>query len=202
MVLLINSQRLSDAYGNAYAALLEEVQSGLQGIRQNAFWPQRGPGNDGALLVIGRAVNGQHPSTHFAANKVRTKDGRRFIVSRARDYAEARPGIGFPVRNLPDPVKYKWDYQQMRRVRLFSIPDTLVSLPRLCWSNLYKVSPAEAGNPAVALRRMQMRRCTELLRHELREFAPRRVLVMSGWSGWFDSFAAELGITVSPTAGV
>lgn len=192
---------LSHTYGDAYAALLEAARHVLQGVRLNAFWPQRGPDYDGALLVVGRAVNGQHPNTHFSTDDVSTEAGRRLIVSRTRTYAEARPGIGFPVRNHPDPVTYDWDYQHMRRVRLFTIADALVGLSGVCWSNLYKLSPAEAGNPSVVLRRIQMRGCVQLLRLELHEFKPRRVLFMSGWDHWCDPFATELGITMSKTLG-
>ena len=190
-----NLDALSHSYGDAYAVLLEAARDGLQGVRLNAFWPQRGPAYDGALLVVGRAVNGQHPNTHFSTDDVSTEVGRRLIVSRARTYAEARPGIGFPVRNFPDKVIDDWDYHHMQRVRLFTIANKLVGLSRVCWSNLYKLSPAEAGNPSVVLRRIQMPGCVQLLSRELHEFKPRRVLFMSGWDHWCDPFATRYRVS-------
>lgn len=194
---------LPDAYDEVYSRALASVGEHLSGTtpRLNAFWPQQGPDYDGELCLIGRAPNGQHKDTHFDVREATTESGRREILTRARNYGETRPGIGFPVRNSPDANDYEWDYKHVKRVRLFTVPDELVGLSRLCWSNLYKISPAETGNPSTLLRRVQRLHCIELLKFEMQQFQPRRVLIMSGFSAWFEEFEARLGLALSITPG-
>jgi hypothetical protein len=66
---------------------------------------------------------------------------------------------------------------------------------QLCWTNLFKVSPAQGRNPSGTLRRAQQTGCAELLAQELLEWQPERVLVLTGWS-WFAPFASRLGVDV------
>ena len=50
----------------------------------------------------------------------------------------------------------------------------------LVWSNLYKVSPADGGNPDNALKDIQLPLCKKMLRLELNEFKPKRLLFLTG----------------------
>jgi hypothetical protein len=67
---------------------------------------------------------------------------------------------------------------------------------RLAWTNLYKVSPGAGWNPGADLQRAQHRDAAELLRLELAEFAPKRVLALTG--GWVDPFIGDLGLSLEP----
>jgi hypothetical protein len=65
---------------------------------------------------------------------------------------------------------------------------------QLHWTNLYKVNPAEIGNPGGRLRRAQDRICQQILLEEIALLRPKRVLFLTGldWAGPFlTSFAAQ-----------
>lgn len=51
---------------------------------------------------------------------------------------------------------------------------------QLVWSNLYKVSPHTGGNPSNSLCSLQEAGCIALLREEILEYAPDRVLFLTG----------------------
>jgi len=70
----------------------------------------------------------------------------------------------------------------------------------LAWTNLYKVSPAAGGNPGAALQLAQRQSAIELLKLEVEQFAPRRVLAMTG--GLIDPFVDGLGLTLTPRSGL
>lgn len=65
---------------------------------------------------------------------------------------------------------------------------------RLAWTNLYRVSPAAGGNPGADLQRAQRRAAVDLLKLEIDEFAPRRVLALTG--GWINPFMDGLGLNL------
>ena len=71
---------------------------------------------------------------------------------------------------------------------------------RLVWTNLYKVSPAAGWNPGADLQRAQRTAAVELLRRELDEFAPSRVLALTG--AWIDPFLDELGAALDHREGL
>lgn len=60
----------------------------------------------------------------------------------------------------------------------------------LVWSNLYKVSPANGGNPNNALCDIQFSGCTELLQLEFDTYRPSRVLFLTG-ADWADPFLSH-----------
>lgn len=63
----------------------------------------------------------------------------------------------------------------------------------LVWSNLYKVSPAEDGNPNSVLCEAQLLSCVELFKLELRTYSPSRVLLLTG-ADWAAPFVAEANL--------
>jgi hypothetical protein len=72
---------------------------------------------------------------------------------------------------------------------------------RLAWTNLYKVSPAFGWNPGADLQRAQRGSAIELLRLEVEEFAPRRILALTG-AGWIDPFSGGLGLRLDARPGL
>ncbi len=64
----------------------------------------------------------------------------------------------------------------------------------LVWSNLYKISPEEGGNPDKILREIQQDGCKELLNLELRTYTPSRLLLLTG-TEWAQPFLPDLGGT-------
>jgi hypothetical protein len=65
----------------------------------------------------------------------------------------------------------------------------------LAWSNLYKVSPKEGGNPAKNLKAAQEPIAFDLIKREVAELEPKRVLVLTGLD-WFTPFAEHLRLNL------
>ena len=57
----------------------------------------------------------------------------------------------------------------------------------IVWSNLYKVAPADGGNPNNTLCGIQQSGCVSLLELELFAYLPKRLLLLTGL-GWAESF--------------
>jgi hypothetical protein len=57
----------------------------------------------------------------------------------------------------------------------------------IVWSNLYKLSPSQKGNPANNLCLAQLSGCVEMLRQELHDYAPQVLVCLTGWD-WAKDF--------------
>ncbi len=65
----------------------------------------------------------------------------------------------------------------------------------MAWTNLAKLAPAEGGNPGGPLLEVQRELGPGLVKREVLELAPRRVLVLTGrW--WFEPFAERIKLDV------
>jgi len=71
----------------------------------------------------------------------------------------------------------------------------------LVWSNLYKVSPANGGNPSDALCDVQLSGCIRLLRLELATYNPSRLLFLTGIN-WARPFLTLLEGSMQDGAGL
>ena len=62
----------------------------------------------------------------------------------------------------------------------------------IVWSNLYKVAPAEQGNPTTSMCRVQQKICKNLLQKEIELYKPTHIILVTGldWVEWCgeDSF--------------
>jgi hypothetical protein len=196
---------LSDSYGSAFVGMLETVGAtpGVGPDELAVFWPMVGHAYRGELLVVGKAVNGwidqvtldqlHSPAlcTELAGVARRTSEGdgscpMRWVTDRWRpgdgDYSTARSAFWRHIRRV------------LAAVDPESADDPLWS-GRLAWSNLAKLAPWKGGNPGGPLLDVQRRLGPDLLRREVAELAPRRVLVLTGRS-WFEPFADGLGLDV------
>ena len=52
----------------------------------------------------------------------------------------------------------------------------------LCWTNLYKISPFAGGNPSRSLADAQLDKCIQILKIEVSDWKPRRLLFLTGYS--------------------
>jgi uracil-DNA glycosylase len=57
----------------------------------------------------------------------------------------------------------------------------------LYWTNLYKVAPHSGGNPSNALIRAQQAACNDILKEEIKNQKPRRILMLTSKS-WANLF--------------
>lgn len=58
---------------------------------------------------------------------------------------------------------------------------------KLVWSNLYKISPTDGGNPSDKLCDISFPGCVELLNMEIEVFKPSKILLLTG-ANWADGF--------------
>jgi len=62
----------------------------------------------------------------------------------------------------------------------------------LTWSNVYKISPADTGNPGDKLRSIQIEYCIKILQHEIHFLRPKNILFVTG--GWGKKILEALDI--------
>jgi len=168
--------------GEAHTALVPQVGS--------EYKPDRG------LLVVGRAINGwgepeEGANTQFSLAEIADPAVRRGYAERTLGFVDADPLAWV---NEYGPRSAFW--RVARRVAEGLGVDGEHWYRRIAWSNLYKVGPADAGNPSDALMDVQQAVCIQLLRHELVELKPLRVLFLVGCgveANWFQWFEQPLG---------
>ncbi len=70
----------------------------------------------------------------------------------------------------------------------------------LVWSNLYKISPKQGGNPSSTLRKIQLPGCISLIQQELSDYLPRRLLLLTGLN-WAEPFLQCIAPGFTPISG-
>lgn len=199
MVLSAEYERLYDEVLNSAAG-----QPSFRG-KLAVFWPMCGAkfaSSAPRLMVVGRAVNGW--GNGIAAPVLLSPEGRSAATKQARAVSEVATGcpMSWVETRAGDP-----DYNTNRSAFWRVIRKAAASLHSwstphqgwssvLCWTNLFKVSPHAGGNPSTVLRRSIIQGSVQLLRREVEEFSPDRVIVLTGLD-WFLPFADGLGLTVS-----
>ena len=191
------------AYEGVFDALLADVAaSTAQSVPLVPFWPLRGAGYDGDLLVIGRSVNGW--VADWTAEQLRDRDGRRQVLDWLR--RDAEPAVGDRMAWVTDRWGATTGYNT-RRSAFWRVLADLISRHRdpawpgrLVWTNLYKVSPAAGWNPGADLQLAQRARAAELLRIELETYQPRRVLAVTG--DWAEPFLRPLDLNLTRASGL
>ncbi|MDP9227069.1 MAG: hypothetical protein M3P18_25130 [Actinomycetota bacterium] len=200
---------LSPAYELTFERMLERVALAVtdQDVPLVPFWPLQGSKYDGELLVIGRSVNGWVDD--WTAQQLADPPTRRAAIEWLR--RDAEPGDGCRMRWVTDLWGARDGYNTARSafwrvLRRIVLTDPGVALDAdrwssyIAWTNLYKVSPAAGWNPGADLQRAQRGDVTELLKLELAELAPRRVLATTG--GWIGPFLGGLGLTLEARYGL
>lgn len=175
------------------------------GAMVDGFLSMEGPDYDGAMMVVGRAVNGWG-SGILAKTLADSKAAEKF----AEEVYASVNGSG------PRPMLWVTDqwhgseretyrtarsafWRAIRRVTAeLGIAQTGDSSwpSHLVWSNLYKVATHSAGNPNAALCDMQLPGCLELLELELSIYRPRRLLLLTGHD-WAAPFLERLSFSLT-----
>jgi len=161
-----------------YAALVPQVGSAFASSR--------------ALMVVGRVTNGwgepeEGSNTQFTLNEIVDPTVCRGFAERTLGFVDDEPLAWV---NEYGPRSAFW--RVARRVAEGLDLAGEHWYRQVAWSNLYKVAPADAGNPSDALMQAQQAVCIQLLRHELAVLRPRRVLFLVGcgveadWFQWFE----------------
>jgi len=153
------------------------------------------------IMVVGRATNGWVSGWDTATG---VRDAAS-IVRRARDHAQrdrmewvmAWWADRFPLGVIRDklyPIR-RSAFWQVACCLAYEPVETAVGrwATRLAWSNLYKIAPADGGNPTRCEIASQQPHSVELLRLELDLLRPRAVVMMVG-SHWIEPFAESLDV--------
>lgn len=164
-----------------------------------AFAGLRGSADLGELMVIGRAVNGW--TQKWNAGDPKDADERIRIVDKVfrptgwndgrpmlwvTDHWMARDGCNTKKSAFWRVIRATVDRLGIADVSARSWPSTL------CWTNLYKISPFEGGNPSKRLADAQLDKCIQILNIEISDWKPRRLLFLTGYS-WAKPFLEGLG---------
>lgn len=169
------------------------------------FWPLAGAAYDGELLVIGRSVNGWIED--WTPGQLADPGVRATALERLR--RDAEPKDTCRMAWVTDLWGARTGYNTARsafwRVQRRLAVEELGADPaswssRLAWTNLYKVSPAAGWNPGADLQRAQRSHASALLRRELEDLAPRRVLAFTGT--WIEPFADALDLRLDRRGGL
>ena len=157
------------------------------------FMAMVGQKYDRDLMVIGRAVNGWSqgwkPDSFCDWNKIDL-----FADGVLESVEEGKPCPMSWVTNCWGNMDFDYNtaksafWRVIRNVTLELNPyDDAINWPSyLVWSNLYKISPAEGGNPSDRLCAVQFELCKFLLLEEIKTYKPRHLLFLTG--GWANPF--------------
>jgi len=194
--------RLSDLYQREYLEMLEHVAEtpSISPRLLTLFWPKIGAQYNNDLLVIGRAVNGWIDEWDLDS-----PTDLRVLVEAARATGEGRVNddpLGWILdRWKPGDGGYDTSRSQfwdtVRRIAIDADDARGADWEsRIAWTNLSKLAPAAGRNPASRLLALQRQIGPRLLRREVEELSPRKIVAFTGRS-WFEPFASELGLEVS-----
>lgn len=164
----------------------------------SVFFPIRGLNATGELMIVGRAVNGWHEW-----NPLEKATLTRVLAMRKEIEDHWKDNSGCPLSWVIQGWSRGTGYRASRsafwrvakalteRLRISTDPNTWPSY--LIWSNLYKVSPKQTGNPSSQLINAQMALCESVLQKEIEDFRPKRLVVLAGMS-WAKPFIEALGV--------
>jgi len=158
------------------------------------------------LMVVGRAVNGWRDSA-CVSNLVTDEQKDSFIDSifwsdQECKLAWVEAGAGsHNDYNTNRSAFWRVIKAVSRSLGVWGEDNDWAWSSGLVWSNLYKISPHAGGNPSDRLCALQEEGCIRLLRQELLDYAPERVLLLTGMP-WAWNFMKGLGCRLQATQGV
>ena len=188
--------RLLKTIGENHSAIKKDTFSG--------FCALKGAHYAGDLFVFGRAPNGWNKlnikaqvvkekreatlSEIFGVRKNNNFDPMSWV---SQDWGLNKSGKYNPARS----AFWRIARQLVHELKIADVDSDQWS-SFLAWSNLYKISPYEGGNPSSQLANIQLNDCIELLRYEMSEWAPKRALFLTG-KDWFDALKVPIEVSNS-----
>ncbi|MEQ8192360.1 MAG: hypothetical protein ABRQ39_30620 [Candidatus Eremiobacterota bacterium] len=158
------------------------------------FMAMQGKKYNKELMVIGRSVNGWRASITID-NLSKEKERQEF----AEKVFNSDCAMSWVTDNWEKSEVYNTKLSAFWRV----IREIVIQLNMenfditqwasyLVWSNLYKVSPSEGGNPNDILCKLQLPGCIKILNVELETYMPKKVLFLTGMD-WAKDFLDGIG---------
>lgn len=160
-----------------------------------AFWGRKGSLAKGDLMVVGRAVNGWDDAIWDKDELQDPKEMHPFVVQMRQ---KAESSAQCPMHWINEywqrtdgnyNVAKSHFWQAIKGVALgLGVAVSEDEWPsRIMWTNLYKVSPFDEGNPSTGLLELQREHCGDILRTEIGRWFPKRILMLTDidWALWF-----------------
>lgn len=162
--------------------------------------------NGRKLMVVGRAVNSWGDGKSTA--ELQDLDARKNVMDGVF-YPDGECQMAWVVRDAGASDQYNtnrsafWRVirQVSRGLGVWQDGQEDEWSSHLVWSNLYKISPHAGGNPSNKLCEIQEPGCIDLLREEIREYAPERIVFLTGM-GWAWPFMKGLGAELQAADGL
>jgi hypothetical protein len=153
-----------------------------------------------SLMIVGRAVNGwtEHITSDDLNDENQCWAYARLVLESVTQNMEGGCPMSWVIHHWGMAAAEGYNtrrsafWRAVRRlVGNLQIADVEGEWPsHLVWSNLYKVSPAAGGNPGTMLQRAQFNGCMQLLRWEIENYRPQRLLFLTGYD-WVDPFLQQ-----------
>ncbi|TSK08500.1 MAG: hypothetical protein FPO08_04100 [Geobacter sp.] len=184
-------------------ALANENHDAYPENELSSFLSMKGDQYDGKLMIVGRAVNGWR--TTWTPGEKTSSDAMNLSKETVEDVTRPNRCPMLWVTDIwngkeNSSNKYKTRTSAYWRVAKKTVEGLNIADVRskdwpsfLVWSNLYKLSHSEQGNPSERLQKIQFKACAELLMSELKAYKPANVLMLTGLN-WAKPFLVELGI--------
>ena len=162
---------------------------------------------DNKLMVVGRAVNGwtDGVAPSDLSSPSLAADYAKLVFSSVIGKDSCPMTWVTDCWENPDPEKYNTKKSAFWRViRAVAAESGITNTDdaawssHLVWSNLYKFSPEEGGNPGNALRHVQLPACISLLQQELNDYRPRYLLLLTGLD-WAEPYLQQVAPTFTQT---
>jgi len=178
----------------ANLAGLENIPPKLKDLGLTAFCAMEGENAVGGLMVIGRAVNGWEDKT-WKVEELRNEGKIDGIIEGLYNFTSMDWVIDCRIH----PEKYNnylitrsafWRVTESITKTLIPGATDITWPNYLIYSNLYRVSPYNGGNPSNKLAEIQRTDCINLLKQEIAQWQPKRILFLTGLN-WADKFLTD-----------
>lgn len=155
--------------------------------------------NDIRLLLVGRCVNGWESLPASSKENFATEATKQIEdLSRFEGWIEEIDGVLYSnsgSKDEPKSEKYRlsrspfWNYTKEIYGRLAQKEKMDgIWMNNIAWTNLYKISPEEGGNPTCEQRLAQRDVCKDILLQEIKIFNPTHIIFETNIDGWLDWF--------------
>ncbi len=67
-------------------------------------------------------------------------------------------------------------------------------IKHIAWSNLYKISPANGGNPTNEMCKRQFKSCKEILEAEIHAYRPTHILMITDYDRWYADSGCDFSV--------
>ena len=180
---------------NLYEDLIQDVISHKLSYPENklcVFNAKRGKDYDNKVMIIGRAVNGGEN-----VFEKESKEDTQLVMNRLMSFIQNNT-VNYPEQMIWDRARRynqnKSAFTRMKRALAQSIIGCRESEANcnIIWSNLYKISHFDSGNPSRELKELQQSHCINILGAELELFKPDIAILLSGYHGWAGDFVKGL----------